>query len=124
MKKVITFLILLAVCLSYKEGNAQPTRIWSSYYGNYTTYTPASYTVMGTAVFQVISDKKNHCIYMLGETTDSSGIATPGSFKENYLAPKMGSGFFTFMGGTSSWQNLIPPATGFGPHITGATGLS
>lgn len=98
MKKVITFLVLLAVGLSYKEGNAQPRRIWSSYYGNYTTYTPASYTVMGTAVFQVISDKKNHCIYMLGETTDSSGIATPGSFKENYLAPKIWSGFFYVYG--------------------------
>lgn len=69
-----SLLIIFFFCL---HASAQPDRKWATYYGERTT------TVMDVAY-----DTVNHFVYMVGSTSDTSGIATAGSFQDstyNYL---------------------------------------
>lgn len=84
----IVYLSVLWVGLIPFSAIAQPTIEWSSYYGWYDDYNwavPAN--LAGTEILGVEYDKTHHYIYVVGTTTDSFGIASPGSFQSEYFPP-------------------------------------
>ena len=70
--------MLLSLCLIFftMTASAQaPQRDWSTYFGGQLT-----------AVNFVKVDTANQCVIVCGETADSTGIATPGAYKEHFVA--------------------------------------
>lgn len=58
--------------------NSEGERLWATYYGNNINY--------NTVVPGIACDMRTNCVYMVATTTDTEGIATPGSFKE-FMSP-------------------------------------
>jgi hypothetical protein len=93
MKKnfgIILFFLLISVL-----AQAQPNRKWSTYYGNYASYgnpNPQN-AVTGTNISAIAYDARTGYVYVAGNSTDSSGIATAGSFKSVFI-PKPASSWY------------------------------
>lgn len=63
--------LLLFIFIINLQVKAQPSKTWLSYFGQDETRIKA-----------IHYDKVSNCIYITGSTSDSIGIATPGSFEE------------------------------------------
>ena len=88
MKSIYLYLFLIPL-LFVKPATAQPERVWASYYGQYTV-------PPGTRINNMAYDATSGCIYIVGTTADTTGIASPGSFKDHFqLKPTI---FFPFNG--------------------------
>lgn len=93
--KSVYLLIFWSLSIPF-TATAQPTVDWSSYYGWYEDYSlapPHDLNVAGTEILGVEYDKVNHYIYIVGTTSDSSGIATPGSFQSDYISPFLNNSY-------------------------------